>query len=178
MVLDLVVPEAPAGCGHRQQRLAHLAYSDHCRADVLVGCGTDPGVAYIAVRAIDDAGAVLPGQWRAVAAVRRTNKPAEITSHPNWCAPDRCGHLVPPLMTHMARRHRGPMLRVGNVRSSGAVVTYLIGADALAPLVAVHSTCRAGNGWAELSLSQVAELVEHLCGLLKQAGGDRGADDE
>ncbi|MCT2280440.1 hypothetical protein M3G91_22760, partial [Micromonospora chalcea] len=72
----------------------------------------------------------------------------------------------------------GPMFRVGDVRSSGAVVTYLIGADALAPLVAVHSTCRTGNGWAELSLSQVAELVEHLRGLLKQAGSDRGAGDE
>ncbi|WP_225319883.1 hypothetical protein [Micromonospora aurantiaca (nom. illeg.)] len=107
--------------------------------------------------------------------MRRTNKPTEITSHPGWCAPDRCGHLVPPLMAHMARRHRGPMFRIGDVRSSGAVVTYLIGADALAPLVAVHSWCRTGNGWAELSLPQVAELVEHLRDLLKQAGGDQGA---
>lgn len=110
--------------------------------------------------------------------MRRTNKPTETTGHPGWCAPDRCGHLVPPLMAHMARRHRGPMFRVGDVRSSGVVVTYLIGADALAPLVAVHSTCRAGKGWAELSLSQVAELVEHLCILLKQVGDDRGAGDE
>ncbi|MEU0155503.1 hypothetical protein [Micromonospora fulviviridis] len=178
MVLVLVVLEASAGCGHRQQRLADAAHAEQCRPDVLVGCGTDSGVAYAAVRAIDDAGAVLPGQWWAVAAMRRTNKPAEITSHPDWCAPDRCGHLVPPLMAHMARRHRGPMLRVGDVRSSGAIVTYLIGAGAFAPLVAVHSTCRAGNGWAELSLSQVAELVEHLRGLLKQAGVDRGAGDE
>ncbi|RBQ07149.1 hypothetical protein DQE82_19740 [Micromonospora sp. LHW51205] len=70
------------------------------------------------------------------------------------------------------------MFRIGDVRSSGAVVTYLIGADALAPLVAVHSWCRTGNGWAELSLPQVAELVEHLRGLLGQAGGDRGVCDE
>ncbi|SCF46198.1 hypothetical protein GA0070564_11324 [Micromonospora mirobrigensis] len=110
--------------------------------------------------------------------MRRTNKSAEITSHPDWCAPDRCGHLVPPVMAHMARRHRGPMYRLGDIRSGGAVVTYLIGADALAPLVAVHATCRAGNAWAELPLSQVAQLVDHLRGLLKQAGGDLGADDE
>lgn len=110
--------------------------------------------------------------------MRRTNKPAEFTSHPDWCAPDRCGHLVPPVMAHMARRHRGPMLRVGDIRSSGAVATYLIGADALEPLVAVHSTCRAGNGWAELSLPQVAQLVEHLRGLLEQAGGDQRAGDD
>jgi len=70
------------------------------------------------------------------------------------------------------------MLRVGDSRSSGVVVTYLIGADALVPLVAVHATCRTGNGWAELSLSQVAGLIEHLRGLLKQAGGDQGANDE
>lgn len=70
------------------------------------------------------------------------------------------------------------MFRVGDVRLSGGVVIYLIGADALAPLVAVHSTRRSGNSWAELSLSQVAELVEHLRGLLEQAGGHRGADDE
>ncbi|MET8305168.1 hypothetical protein [Micromonospora sp. NPDC005211] len=110
--------------------------------------------------------------------MRRTSKPAEVTRHPDWCAPDRCGHLVPPVMAHMARRHRGTIYRVGDIRSSGAVAAYLIGADALAPLVAVHATCRAGNAWAELSLPQVAELVEHLRGLLKQAGGDRGADDE
>ncbi|MFJ1542669.1 hypothetical protein ACIODS_29440 [Micromonospora chalcea] len=178
MVFVLVVLEAFAGCGHRQQRLAGAAHADQCCSDVLVGYGADPGAADAAVRAIDDTGAVLPGQWRAVAAMRRTNKPTEITSHPDWCTPDRCGHLVPPLMAHMARRHRGPMFRIGDIRSSGAVVTYLIGADALAPLVAVHSTCRAGNGWAELSLAQAAELVKHLRGLLKQAGGDRGADDE
>ncbi|WP_309228043.1 hypothetical protein [Micromonospora sp. CMU55-4] len=58
------------------------------------------------------------------------------------------------------------------------VFTYLIGADALVPLVAVHATCRTGNGWAELSLPQVAELIEHLRGLLEQADGDRGAGDE
>ncbi|MEU4663735.1 hypothetical protein AB0F83_18490 [Micromonospora chalcea] len=178
MVLVLVVLEAATGCGHGQQRLADTAHVDQCRADVLVGRGTDLGVAYVALRAIDDAGAVLPGQWWAVAAMRRTNKPTEVTSHPGWCAPERCGHLVPPLMAHMARRHRGTMFRVGDLRSSGVVVTYLIGADALAPLVAVHSTCRTGNGWAELSLPQAAELVEHLRGLLKQAGGERGAGDE
>ncbi|MEV1060127.1 hypothetical protein AB0I92_22985 [Micromonospora chalcea] len=178
MVLVLVVLEASAGCGHRQQRLADAAPANQYRTDVLVGCGADPGVAHAAVRAIDDAGAVLPGQWWAVAAMRRTNNPIGITSHPGWCAPDRCGHLVPPLMAHMARRHRGPMFRIGDVRSSGAVVTYLIGADATAPLVAVHSWCRTGNGWAEMSLPQVAELVKHLRDLLKQAGGDQGANDE
>ncbi|MEV4660635.1 hypothetical protein AB0J85_01680 [Micromonospora echinofusca] len=140
--------------------------------------GADAGVARAAVRATDDAGAALPGQRWAVAAVSRTRKPADVTSHPDWCAPDRCGHLVPPLMTHMARRHRGPMHRVGDTRASGLIVTYLIGADATAPMIAVHATCRAGMGWAELPLPQVAQLVEQLRGLLKQAGSQKGADDE
>ncbi|MEH0973004.1 hypothetical protein V6U77_17940 [Micromonospora sp. CPCC 205546] len=108
----------------------------------------------------------------------RTSKPADVTSHPDWCAPDRCGHLVPPLMTHMARRHRGLMYRVGDTQASGHIVTYLIGADPTAPLIAVHATCRAGMGWAELPLPQVVQLVEHLRELLKQAGGQKGADDE
>ncbi|MER7331199.1 MULTISPECIES: hypothetical protein [unclassified Micromonospora] len=108
----------------------------------------------------------------------RIGKPANVTSHPDWCAPDRCGHLVPPLMTHMARRHRGPMHRVGDTRAGGLIVTYLIGADARTPLIAVHATCRAGNAWAELPLPQVAQLVEQLRGLMKQAGGHQGADDE
>ncbi|WP_431918144.1 hypothetical protein [Micromonospora wenchangensis] len=108
----------------------------------------------------------------------RPSKPAPVTSHPEWCTPERCGYLVPPVMAHMARRHRGHMLRVGEKRASGLVVTYLISAETPgAPLVCVHASCRAGNAWAELSLSEAAELVEQLCGLLAQAGG-QGADDE
>ncbi|MEU7615898.1 hypothetical protein AB0B27_07340 [Micromonospora rifamycinica] len=41
----------------------------------------------------------------------------------------------------------------------------------------MHASCRAGNAWAELSLSETAELVEQLRGLLAQAGG-QGAGDE
>lgn len=108
----------------------------------------------------------------------RTSKPAGATSHPEWCDPDRCGHLVPPLMTHMARRHRGPMYRFGDTRAGGLVVTYLIGADARTPLIAVHATCRTGNAWAELSLTQAARLVERLGGLLAQAGDQAGGDDD
>ncbi|MGK5675138.1 hypothetical protein ACSNOB_20140 [Micromonospora sp. URMC 106] len=103
----------------------------------------------------------------------RTNA-ADVTSHPNWCAPDRCGHLVPPLMTHMARRHRGPLVQVGDSRESGMVITYLIGADGREPLIAVHARCRAGNAWAELSLTQVSQLVERLRDLLAQSS-DPGA---
>ncbi|WP_433344762.1 hypothetical protein [Micromonospora sp. CA-111912] len=110
--------------------------------------------------------------------MRRTSKPAEVTSHPDWCTPDRCGYLVPPVMAHMARRHRGPMHRVGDKRAGGLVVTYLIGADALGPMVGVHAACRGGNAWAELSLPQATELVEQLGGLLAQVAGDQGADDE
>ncbi|WP_405100779.1 hypothetical protein [Micromonospora sp. NBC_01412] len=58
------------------------------------------------------------------------------------------------------------------------VVTYLIGADTRAPLIAVHATCRAGNAWAELSLTQAAQLVERLRGLLDQAAGEAGGDDD
>ncbi|MEU5564037.1 hypothetical protein [Micromonospora musae] len=105
-------------------------------------------------------------------------KPASAVSHPDWCASDRCGHLVPPLMTHMARRHRGPLHRVGETRASGAIVTYLIGDDARTPLVALHVTGRSGNGWAELSLIQAGQLVERLRGLLNEAGGQAGSDDD
>ncbi|MEU7950627.1 hypothetical protein AB0B62_05525 [Micromonospora chalcea] len=94
---------------------------------------------------------------------------AAVTSHPSWCAPDRCGHLVPPIMTHMARRHRGPLVQVGDSRASGMVVTYLIGADGREPLIAVHATRRVGNAWAELSLTQAAQLVERLRDLLAQS---------
>ncbi|WP_232290187.1 hypothetical protein [Micromonospora sp. ATCC 39149] len=78
------------------------------------------------------------------------------------------------MLAHMARRHRGPMRRVGDSRASGFVATYLIGADGFGPMVGVHATCRAGNTWAELTLPQAAELVEHLRGLLEQAAGDQG----
>ncbi|MFF5071455.1 hypothetical protein ACFY2R_09690 [Micromonospora olivasterospora] len=81
-------------------------------------------------------------------------------------------------MTHMARRHRGPIYRFGDTRTSGTVVTYLIGADAQAPLIAVHATCRGGNAWAELSMSQAAQLVERLGALLVQARGDHEAGDD
>ncbi|MFC3501447.1 hypothetical protein ACFOOK_10835 [Micromonospora krabiensis] len=81
-------------------------------------------------------------------------------------------------MTHMARRHRGPLYRFGDGRAGGAIVTYLIGTDARTPLVAVHATGRSGNGWAELSLSQAGQLVERLRGLLNEAGGQSGSDDD
>ncbi|MEU7977643.1 hypothetical protein AB0B63_03815 [Micromonospora sp. NPDC049081] len=62
------------------------------------------------------------------------------------------------------------MLRVGESRASGLVVTYLISAEVPgAPLVGVHATCRAGNAWAELSLPQAAELADQLRDLLTQA---------
>ncbi|MGW3619198.1 hypothetical protein [Micromonospora arida] len=109
----------------------------------------------------------------------RTNNPAAVTSHPDWCVPDRCGYLVPPVMTHMARRHRGPVQRVGESRAGGLVVTYLISSEALGgPMVGVHVTCRAGNAWAELSVPQAAQLVEQLRGSLARATGQQGASDE
>ncbi|MFV2099795.1 hypothetical protein [Micromonospora sp. LOL_024] len=110
--------------------------------------------------------------------MRHTSKPAAVVSHPDWCAPDRCGYLVPPVLAHMARRHRGPMHRVGDSRAGGLIVTYLISADALGPMVGIHAACRAGNAWAELSVPQAAELVEQLHGLLAQVPGDHGAGDE
>ncbi|GGO10953.1 hypothetical protein [Micromonospora parathelypteridis] len=114
-----------------------------------------------------------------MAAVSRTNKPSKVTSHPDWCDPERCGYLVPPVMAHMARRHRGPMQRVGDGRAAGLVVTYLIGAEALdGALVGVHVTCRSGIAWAELSLLQAIELAEQLGALVKQVLGEPKADDE
>ncbi|MBX7265904.1 hypothetical protein KIF24_07590 [Micromonospora sp. Llam7] len=62
------------------------------------------------------------------------------------------------------------MLRVGEVRSSGLVVSYLIGSDDEPPTVVVHASCRAGAGWAELTLPQAAHLVDQLGSLLAQAG--------
>ncbi|WP_431900701.1 hypothetical protein [Micromonospora chalcea] len=78
-------------------------------------------------------------------------------------------------MTEMTRHHRGPMHRIGDARAGGMVVAYLIGADARTPLIAVRATCRAGTGWAELSLTQAAQLVERLGGLVVEAGGDPGS---
>lgn len=99
-------------------------------------------------------------------------------SHPPWCAPDRCGHLVPPLMAHMPRRHRGAMHRLGDSRQSGQLVTYLVGSDARVPLVAVHVTSRGGIAWVELPLSQAAQLVERLRSLLVQASTRTEATDD
>ncbi|MEV4199428.1 hypothetical protein [Micromonospora globbae] len=107
----------------------------------------------------------------------RTSTPTETAAHPDWCAPDRCGLLVPPLLAHMARRHRGIMLRVGEVRASGLVVSYLIGVDGEPPVIAVHTSSRAGGAWAELRLSQADELVVQLQSLLMQAGYRRGEGD-
>ncbi|RKN27012.1 hypothetical protein D7044_29335 [Micromonospora musae] len=78
----------------------------------------------------------------------------------------------------MARRHRGPLHRVGDPRAIGAIVTYLIGADGRTPLVALHATGRSGNGWAELSLIQAGQLIERLRGLLNEAGRGAGGDDD
>ncbi|GIJ21218.1 hypothetical protein Vlu01_18420 [Micromonospora lutea] len=99
--------------------------------------------------------------------------------HPDWCASDRCGHLVPPVMSHMQRRHRGASLKVGDPWASGSVVSYLVGADGQAPRVMVHVSCRVGTPWAELPLSQVRQLVEQLRSLLAQAEfrGDAHGDD-
>lgn len=110
--------------------------------------------------------------------MRRTSKPAGATRHPDWCDPARCGHLVPPVMAHMARRHRGEMQRVGDKRPLGLVVTYLISGVDHVPLVAVHAASRAGNGWAELSVPQAAQLVEYLAALLDQASYEGTADGE
>ncbi|MEV6800150.1 hypothetical protein AB0M91_17640 [Micromonospora rifamycinica] len=107
----------------------------------------------------------------------RTGRSVTATTHPRWCAPERCGHLVPPVLPHLARRHRGPMLRVGASRASGLVVTYLIsGAVPGEPLVAVHVACRGGNAWAELSLAQATELAGQLGDLLTRAADHRDAD--
>ncbi|MEU1885246.1 hypothetical protein ABZ491_07150 [Micromonospora rifamycinica] len=112
-----------------------------------------------------------------MAAMTRTGGSVTATTHPRWCAPEHCGHLVPPVVPHLARRHRGPMLRVGRSRAAGVVATYLIsGAVPGAPLVAVHVACRAGNAWAELSLAQATELAGQLGDLLSRAADDQDAD--
>gem|GEM_PF-1893597 len=108
--------------------------------------------------------------------------------HPAWCARERCGHVVPPLFAHMARRHRSRLCQVGTPRvAGGSVVAYLIGGDRLPPVVAVHAAAPwLGAGCAELRLSEVRKLVDALTGLLADAdaagtgpgddtnGGDRG----
>lgn len=144
------------------------------------GCGgsADPGGSGAAVRAADDARADVPGARWTVATVSRPTKATDKVTHPGWCDPARCGHLVPPVMAHMARRHRGEMQRVGDKRALGLVVTYLISGVDQVPLVAVHAASRVGNVWAELSLSQAAQFVEHLAALLDQAGYEGAADGE
>ncbi|MFI9639689.1 hypothetical protein ACIG87_06410 [Micromonospora sp. NPDC051925] len=109
----------------------------------------------------------------------RTGRSVAGTTHPRWCTPERCGHLVPPVLPHMARRHRGPMHRVGETRASGLVMTYLISAATpMAPLVTVHVAGRAGNAWAELSLPQAAALAEQLRELLTHAAEQNDADED
>jgi hypothetical protein len=109
--------------------------------------------------------------------MRRPGQGTEDVVHPDWCDPARCGHLVPPLMAHMARRHRGTIQRVGDKRASGLVATYLISGVDQVPLVTVHAASRAGAVWAELTLPQTAQLVGHLSDLLVRAGHP-GADDD
>ncbi|PTA48317.1 hypothetical protein C8054_00015 [Micromonospora sp. RP3T] len=70
------------------------------------------------------------------------------------------------------------MHRIGSARAGGMVVAYLVGVDARTPLIAVHATCRAGIGWAELSPAQVVRLVDCLSGLVIEAGGDPGSRDD
>ncbi|ROO52485.1 hypothetical protein EDC02_7414 [Micromonospora sp. Llam0] len=96
---------------------------------------------------------------------------AEKVEHPAWCARDRCGHVVPPLFAHMARRHRSRLCQVGTPRvAGGSVVAYLIGGDRLPPVVAVHAAAPwLGAGCAELRLSEVRKLVDALTGLLADA---------
>ncbi|MEU8186725.1 hypothetical protein [Micromonospora carbonacea] len=138
----------------------------------------DQGGSGAAVRAADDARADVPGARRAVATVSRPTKATDKVTHPGWCDPARCGHLVPPVMAHMARRHRGEVQRVGDKRALGLVVTYLISGVDHVPLVAVHAASRVGNVWAELPVPQAAQLVEHLSALLDQAGYEGTADGE
>ncbi|WBB78245.1 hypothetical protein O7606_18640 [Micromonospora sp. WMMD882] len=92
--------------------------------------------------------------------------PEQRMKHPDWCDPARCGHLVPPIMAHMPRRHRGATRRVGEKRPLGTVITYLVSGPDQAPLVTVHAASRVGDVWAELSLPQAAQLVEHLAELI------------
>ncbi|WP_341717674.1 hypothetical protein QQG74_28185 [Micromonospora sp. FIMYZ51] len=105
----------------------------------------------------------------------RPSQLARVPVHPDWCVLDRCGQLVPPVLAHLERRHRGVLLKVGAVRPSGAVVSYLIGADGQTPSVRVHASCRAGTAWAELSLPQAGQLVEQLRSLLAQADGQEAS---
>ncbi|ATO18115.1 hypothetical protein CO540_27360 [Micromonospora sp. WMMA2032] len=75
----------------------------------------------------------------------------------------------------MTRYHRGATRRIGDARAGGMVVAYIIGVDARTPLIALHATCRAGIGWAELPLTQATQLIERLSGLVVEAGGDTGS---
>ncbi|MEV1109392.1 hypothetical protein AB0I95_12155 [Micromonospora sp. NPDC049751] len=168
MVLDLAIPQTSAA--QSRQVRGHLGPL-RALPDPNPGMGqcANPDTAAAEECAPDDAGPDLPGQWWAVGAVSNAGKLTS-GSHPAWCAPDRCGHLVPPVMAHMPRRHRGAMHRLGESRQSGQVVTYLVGSDARVPLVAVHVTSRGGIAWVELSPSQVAHLIGQLRSLLVQAG--------
>ena len=95
--------------------------------------------------------------------------------HPAWCVPHRCGHIVPPLMREMLRKHRSEQLQVGNLRAPGCVVSYLVGVDGQAPTVTVHATSRmTARGWAELSLAETVQLIGQLQHLLTLAGYPRG----
>ncbi|MEU5552751.1 hypothetical protein ABZ738_23535 [Micromonospora sp. NPDC047793] len=104
-------------------------------------------------------------------------RPAGPVVHPEWCAPRNCGHLDPPVLPHMERRHQGAPLKVGDTWVSGSVVSYLTGSDGQAPKVMVHVSQRVGTPWAELPLTYVEQLVKHLRSLLAQAGHHGGGHD-
>jgi hypothetical protein len=95
---------------------------------------------------------------------------------------DRCGYLVPPLLSHMPRRHRGDVLRLGHARDNGLVIVYLAATHGLPPVVGVHAAAPLwGAGTAELRLPDAWRLARHLDGLLTEAGyrpKDGAGDDQ
>jgi hypothetical protein len=110
---------------------------------------------------------------------RRSRPDLGAAEHPSWCVKERCGYLVPPVMSHMLPRHRGAALRLGHPRAAGLVVAYLIGTHGLPPVVGLHAAAPVwGSGTAELRLPDAWRLARHLDVLLTQAAfvPDEGGD--
>jgi hypothetical protein len=112
---------------------------------------------------------------------RRSRPDLGAVEHPAWCVKERCGYLVPPLLSHMPRRHRGAALRLGHARESGLVIAYLAATHGLPPVFGLHAAAPLwGTGTAELRLPDAWRLTRHLDELMTEVGyhPNDGASDE
>ncbi len=88
-----------------------------------------------------------------------------------WCDRRRCGYLVPPIMSHMPRRHVGSSARLGTVCGAGLVIVHLVASHGQPPLIGLHAAGISRiAGTVELPLPDAWQLARRLDHLLADAG--------